>query len=260
MIPDYKFLDGVNKAYFRFYEELNDFLPSGKKKAFFHYMFTGNPSVKDAIESLGVPHTEADLILVNSVSVDFSYRLKDGDTISVYPVFETLDIGPLTHLAGRPLRESKFICDVHLGKMARYLRLCGFDTLYDKNFLKNDIIRLSLEEGRIILTRSRELLKNKHVTHGFWIRSQITEEQLGSVLIHFGLKSRIRLFSRCTVCNGDLSDVSKEKIMERLLPGTKRYYRKFKLCKGCNRIYWNGTHYKRMREHIRSVIGNTGNN
>ena len=245
---------------FRFYEELNDFLPSGKRKISFPYAFKENPSVKDAIESLGVPHVEIDLILVNGRSVDFRYKLKDGDVVSVYPVFETLEIGHVTHLVGRPLRVTKFICDVHLGKLAKYIRLCGFDTFYDTDMTDKDIIRLSADDRRIILTRDRLLLKNKMVTHGFWIRSASTDEQLKSVLIHFSLKGQLSLFSRCMECNGLLNEVPKEEILDRLLPGTRRFYRKFKICRDCNRIYWNGSHYKRMKEHIRTLIVETSLN
>ena len=117
----------MNLAYFRFYEELNEFLPHDKRKTEFEYLFNGNPSVKDAIEAIGIPHVEVDLILVNSISVSFSEKLKDGDRVSVYPVFETFDVTLATYLRPKPLRELKFILDVHLGRLAKYLRLCGFD-------------------------------------------------------------------------------------------------------------------------------------
>ncbi|KKK84713.1 hypothetical protein LCGC14_2780570, partial [marine sediment metagenome] len=120
----------TNRADFRFYEELNDFLPEGKRKTTFSLIFKGNPAVKDVIESIGVPHTEVDLILANSKSVDFFYQLKNGDIVSVYPVFESLDISSAAHLRAKPLRRTKYILDVHLGKLANYLRMLGFDTLY----------------------------------------------------------------------------------------------------------------------------------
>jgi uncharacterized protein len=131
----------MNIAYFRFYEELNDFLPLEKRKRLFPFEFNGNPSVKDSIEVIGVPHCEVDLILVNSLFVGFSYKLKDEDSISVYPVFESIDITPSVHLRESPLRELKFITDVHLGKLAKYLRLCGFDTYYRTDLDDNEIIK-----------------------------------------------------------------------------------------------------------------------
>src|SRR3989338_9144205 len=116
----------MSRAHFRFYEELNDFLPPERRKTTFTREFRNRASVKDMIEALGVPHTEVDLILVNGASVDFSYLVQDGDRISVYPMFESFDIRPLVHLRPRPLREPKFVLDTHLGKLAVYLRLLGF--------------------------------------------------------------------------------------------------------------------------------------
>ncbi len=245
----------MNLAYFRFYEELNEFLPSGKRKKFFPYSFSGNPSVKDAIEALGVPHVEVDLILVNSLSVDFSYKLQNADSVSVYPIFESFDITSVTHLRGKPLRDFlKFILDVHLGKLTKYLRLCGFDTYYQTGCSDQEIISLAVSNKRVILTRDIELLKNKHVIHGYWIRSQHLDEQLKEVCLRFDLKNQIRLFTRCMECNGILADVSKKDILYRLLPKTRQYYQKFKKCPDCDRIYWDGSHYERMKEYIDSII------
>ena len=243
-------------AYFRFYEELNDFLPSEKRKKLFSYEFNGNPSVKDAIEAMGVPHVEVDLIIANSLSVDFFYKLKNADSVSVYPVFESFDIASVTHLREIPLRELKFVCDVHLGKLTKYLRLCGFDTHYRTAFNDQEIINLSRSDKRVILTRDIELLKNKKVTHGYWIRSLYPIEQLKDVILRFDLKNRINLFSRCMECNGLLAVVSKKEILNRLLPKTRQYYRKFKECHDCNRIYWNGSHYQSMKRHIKVLMLN----
>lgn len=244
----------MNLAWFRFYEELNDFLPEGKRKLLFPFSFNGNPSVKDGIEALGVPHVEVDMILVNGISVDFSYKLRNEDYLSVYPVFESLDISSVTHLREKPLRDIKFILDVHLGKLAKNLRLCGFDVYYRKDCDDQEIINLALSERRIILTRDIGILKNKQVTHGYWIRSQHPEEQLKEVFMRLDLKNQIKLFTRCSVCNGLLEDVSKKDIMNRLLPRTRLFYRKFRKCPCCDRIYWKGTHYERMKKSIDSII------
>lgn len=241
-------------AFFRFYEELNDFLPPGKRKKLFQYSFNGNPSVKDAIESLGVPHVEIDLILVNSISVDFSYKLQNDDTVSVYPVFESIDIGPVTHIREKPLRDPKFILDVHLGKLTKYLRLCGFDSYYRTNLNDQEIISLALSDKRIILTRDKELLKNKKVTRGYCIRSQYLDEQMKEIFLRFDLKNQVRLFRLCMECNGILSDVKKDEIIHRLLPGTRQFYQKFKRCPDCDRIYWEGSHYQRMRGYVEDKI------
>jgi len=244
---------GVNLAWFRFYEELNDFLPSARKKKLFPYSFTGNPSVKDAIEALGIPHVEVDMILVNSNSVGFGYRLQSNDYVSVYPVFESLDISNLARLRDKPLRNLKFAADVHLGKLVKLTRLCGFDTYYRKDIIDKDLITLALYEARIILTRDKGLLKNKQVTHGYWIRSQNPDKQLTEIINRFDLKDQINLFTRCMECNGILSGVPKEDILDRLLPKTRQYYHDFKICGDCRRIYWEGSHYDRMRRHLEEL-------
>jgi len=246
----------MNLAWFRFYEELNEFLPPEKRKKLFSYNFNGTPSMKDAIEAIGIPHVEVDLILVNSLSVDFSYKLRDADSVSVYPVFESFDIRPVTYLREIPLRNPKFILDVHLGKLARYLRLFGFDTLYRIDYKDLEIITISLSERRIILTHDIGLLKNKQVNHGYWIRSQHLDEQLKEVLNRFDLKNQVHPFIRCMECNGLLTDVSKKEISDHLLPGTREYYQKFKKCPDCDRIYWEGSHFERMRKYIEYVIKN----
>ena len=244
----------LNQVEIRFYEELNDFLPIEKKKSSFPYTFRGNPSVKDAIESLGVPHTEVDLILVNSKSVQFSYHIKNGDFISVYPVFESMDVANISRLREKPLREPKFILDVHLGKLARYLRMFGFDVIYRNNYDDLEIIKIAKREKSIILTRDIEMLKRKAVTHGYWIRACFPKEQLQEVILRFDLYSNIKPFHRCIVCNGIIKEIPKELIMDRLLPKTKKYYNNFFQCEYCKKIYWKGSHYLKMKEFIERVI------
>ncbi|MBN1159067.1 MAG: Mut7-C ubiquitin/RNAse domain-containing protein [Bacteroidales bacterium] len=241
-------------AYFRFYEELNDFLQGERRKALFPYAFSGNPSVKFAIEALGVPHTEVDLILVNGRSVDFSYKLNHGDTVSVYPVFESIDITPVQHLHEKPLRNTRFILDVHLGRLTKYLRLCGFDSLYRNDFSDTELIERARDEKRIILTRDRELLKNKGVIRGYWLRSQNPGEQVKEVFERFGLKNNVQPFSRCMECNGVLEEVSKESILSELEPGTRKCYHDFRRCRGCGKIYWKGAHYERMVRFVEEMI------
>ena len=143
----------IRSAFFRFYEELNDFLAEEQRKTTFLYEFIGTPSVKDTIEAIGVPHTEIDIILVDGEAVTFYYLLHGGERVAVYPVFESIDITPLVHLRSKPLRNPKFVVDVHLGKLAHKLRLLGFDTLYRNDFKDDEIIERSLREKRIILTR-----------------------------------------------------------------------------------------------------------
>jgi uncharacterized protein with PIN domain len=237
-------------ALFRFYEELNDFLPAEKRKVQFEYRFDCSPSVKDAVEAMGVPHTEIDMIIVNGVSVTFSYNLRDNDSISVYPVFESFDISEITHLREKPLREPKFIADVHLGKLARQMRLLGLDTVYENNLADDEIIRRSLFEKRAILTRDKGILMNRAVTHACWIRSTNYREQLEQVIKRFDLNKLLNPFTRCLDCNGFLEKAPKEEILSQLEHVTALYYNEFRRCMVCGKIFWKGSHYLKMKKFV----------
>jgi uncharacterized protein with PIN domain len=236
-----------SRAEFRFYEELNDFLAPALRKRAFAYAFNGTPSVKDAIEALGVPHTEVDLVLVDGESVDFTRRLTGGERVAVYPVFERLDISPVTRLRARPLRETRFVLDVHLGKLARYLRLLGFDTRYRNDYDDAAIIGLARAESRIILTRDRGLLKHGAVTHGYWVRATAPRQQLAEIVRVFDLRAGARPFTRCIRCNGELQRVPKSAVAERLPPRVRAHFEEFAQCRDCAAVYWPGSHYDRLR-------------
>jgi uncharacterized protein with PIN domain/sulfur carrier protein ThiS len=238
---------------FRFYEELNDFLPNSKKKSDINYQFSGNSSVKDAIEAIGIPHIEVDLILVNGQPVDFTHILNNNDKISVYPVFELLDITNVKKLKKRPLRITRFIMDVHLGKLTKLLRLLGFDSFYRNDLDDLEIIAISKNENRIILTRDVGLLKHNEVTHGYWVRSQNPKEQIKEILKKFNLYKKIEPFSRCTVCNGEIIVVEKNEIINLLKPKTNKYYNSFYKCPTCNKIYWEGSHYLKMQKLVENL-------
>jgi uncharacterized protein len=152
------------------------------------------------------------------------------------------------------LSELKFTLDVHLGKLARSLRLFGFDSYWDADFNDKEIIIFSLSEGRIILTRDKELLENKNVIQGYRVLSQKPDDQLREVFIHFAMKDQIKPFSRCMECNSILKEARKEDIYDRLFPKTREYYNSFLMCTGCGRIYWEGSHYERMKKYIETVI------
>lgn len=231
-----------NRATFRFYEELNDFLPLDKKKAVFDYSFRGSPAVKDAIEAIGVPHVEINLIQVNDQTVDFRYHLKNNDFVSVYPVQRKIEG-----------KEIKFILDVHLGKLAKYLRMCGFDTAYQNDYNDKKIIEISLEENRIILTRDIGLLKAKSVSNGYFIRNQDSKTQLTEVLEYFDLYHAITPFIRCIKCNGKLEKIEKEKIIQQLEPLTQKYFDTFFRCTHCQSIFWEGSHFDRMSSFINTI-------
>ncbi|MCF7792223.1 MAG: Mut7-C ubiquitin/RNAse domain-containing protein [Victivallales bacterium] len=237
-------------AYFRFYEELNDFLNTKIKKIRFPYQFKGTVSVKDLIESIGVPHTEVDLILANGRSVNFKYRVRDEDNISVYPVFEKFDISTLQHLRPEPLRDVKFVVDVNLGKLGKNLRMFGFNTKYSNRYTDSEIIEISAAENRIILTRDIGILKNSKVTHGYWVRNTSPQKQLSEILNYFDLHHKIKPFTRCLVCNGVLEDIDKKDISSRIPENTRRYFNEFKICSNCCKIYWKGSHYEKMKRTI----------
>ena len=245
----------MHKIYLRFYEELNDFLPKEKRKKRFAHQFIDRTSVKDLIESIGVPHTEVDLILVNGNSVNFKYLIIDGDDISVYPVFESFDISEVQHLRPKPLRKPKFVADVHLGRLTRYLRMMGLDVAYKNNFENAEIVQLSLKERRAILTKDKGILKRNDVTHGYWLRKNKVEEQVKEVLKRFDLKNEIKEFSRCIECNDLLKPVKKELIIYQLPVKVANTQNKFYECPSCKKIYWKGTHYQRMLTFIQSIKG-----
>jgi hypothetical protein len=240
-------------AWFRFYEELNDFLSADRRKRSFPHAFDRRASIKDMIESFGVPHTEVELILVNGKSVDFSHIVADADYISVYPVFESLDIRPLLKLRPEPLRKPAFVLDTHLGRLARYLRLLGFDTLYRNNFCDNELARISSNQHRTLLTRDRMLLHRSIISHGYFIRATDPLRQTREVLQRFDLYQDIQPFSRCNRCNGLLTAVAKEKIVHRLEPKTKRYYEDFRICQNCQQLYWKGSHFRKMSKLIDEI-------
>ncbi len=240
-------------AYFRFYEELNDFLPPEKHKRTFLHRFSGQPAVKDVIEALGVPHTEVDLILVNGKSVGFDYLLQPGDRVAVYPVFESFDISGVSKVRKTPLRQTRFIADVHLGKLARRLRMLGFDTRYANHWDDPTLIDIALRERRIILTRDRGVLKHKRVTHGYWIRATRPDEQLREVIRRFHLKKSFKPFTRCMVCNGLLAAVKKEEISSQLPEKPRKTFNKFYRCQHCGKIYWEGSHVQRMMRYLAAI-------
>jgi hypothetical protein len=237
----------------RFYEELNDFLPGHKRKMPYKLPFSGSPSIKDVIESQGVPHTEVDLILVNRASVDFRYNIAPGDRISVYPEFEMMDISPLIKLRPEPLRVTRFIADAHLGKLARYLRMCGFDTVYKNDISDDKIITHSIKEKRIILTRDLGILKNGQVQRGYFIRTQQPVDQCREVFKKFDLLSQKRPFTRCMGCNGIFHKANKKSIKSMVPLKTYKYYQDFYRCSDCQNIYWKGGHYEKMLKIIDKI-------
>ena len=238
---------------FRFYEELNDYLPPGQRKRTITREITGTPSVKDAIEALGVPHTEIDLILVDGRSVRFDRRLQGGERVAVYPEFERFDITPLYRLRPRPLRKPRFVADVHLGTLARFLRLLGFDTSYGNGLDDAALAEITAREKRILLTCDVGLLKRKAVVRGQWLRSRDPEQQLEELIEALHLKRAFKPFTRCMTCNGMLAVVARSAVAGRVPPRVYGRFRAFKQCRDCARVYWRGTHYLRLERLVKKV-------
>ena len=237
----------------RFYAELNDFLPPERRQRAFIHAFHGTPSVKDTIEAIGVPHTEVDVILANDRSVGFDHVLHGGERVAVYPVFERFDVSPLTRLRPAPLRDTRFVADVHLGTLARYLRLLGFDTVWERDLTDDAIVDIALAEKRIILTRDKGILKNGRVTHGYWLRHSDPTEQLDEVVKSIDLGRAIAPYTRCMECNGELRSVDRSAVAQAVPLQVFLVYRDFKQCQSCHRVYWRGSHLRRLDKIIERV-------
>jgi uncharacterized protein with PIN domain len=233
-------------ATFRFYAELNDLLPRALRFVDFDHGFHGSPAIKDLIESLGVPHTEVELLLVNGERQGFEYHVQDGDRVSVYPMFESVDVGGEARVRPEPLRDPRFVLDVHLGKLTAHLRLLGFDCDYDAIREDEELARRSAVEKRILLTRDRQLLKRAVVTRGYCIRSLRPEEQAVEVLRRFDLVGMAAPFTRCLPCNGRLARAEPAEFAARIPEGVRASVRDLMRCEGCGRLYWKGTHYERL--------------
>jgi len=246
----------MHRAQFRFYAELNDFLPKARRSVAFEHAFSGGPSVKDAIESLGVPHAEVDLILADGESVGFGWRVRDGARVSVYPVFESIDIAPLSRVRPAPLREIRFLLDGHLGRLARFLRMVGFDADYGRDASDEELARAAAEQGRVLLTRDRGLLKRRMVERGYCVRESIAERQLGEVVRRFDLYRLIAPFRRCLCCNGPLEAALREEVVHQVPPRVRERHEAYRRCGACGRIYWAGSHHRRMVRLIDEVLAN----
>ena len=234
-------------ATFRFYEELNDFLPAARRRQEFCVPCAQGATTKHMIEALGVPHTEVELILVNGESVGFDRLLRDEDRVAVYPKFEAFDVTPLLRVRERPLRTLRFVADAHLGALARLLRMAGFDTLYDNRYRDGEIADIAETEGRIVLTRDREPLKQRSIVHGCYVHALKPAEQLRELMDRLDLARSALPFSLCLVCNAPLRAVDKAAVLERLPPSVQASHERFTRCDVCHRVFWEGSHWRRMR-------------
>ena len=241
-------------ATFRFYEELNDFLAPERRKREFSCPCARAATTKHMIEALGVPHTEVELVLVNGESVGFDRILEHGDRVAVFPKFEMVDVTPLLRVREHPLRITRFIADAHLGGLAHLLRMTGFDTLYDNNYHDRQIELLAAQEKRIVLTRDRELLKRRSITHGCYVRTLKPPDQLCEIFDRLDLAHSIKPFTLCLNCNAPLRPVEKAAVLERLPPSVRERFDHFSTCDICQRVFWEGSHWQRMRTMLEECI------
>jgi len=226
------------KATFTFLDELNHFLPHHCRNASFTLEFEPHQNLKHLIESLGVPHTEFGHLLVNGQEADPASRLQEGDLVTVSP-------------ADAPLGgEPHFVLDNHLGQLATYLRMLGFDSLYRNDFHDDELALISTQDGRVLLTRDRRLLMRKVITLGYCPHQTDPRQQVVEVLRRFKLFEQVNPFQRCLRCNSPLLAVSKQEVIDRLEPLTRQYFDEYHICPACDQIYWKGSHYGHMLEMI----------
>ncbi|MGW4480992.1 Mut7-C RNAse domain-containing protein [Rhodococcus triatomae] len=244
-------MEAASFCEFRFYEELNDFLPRDQRKRTFRHGFDGTPSVKDRIESLGVPHTEVDLVLVDGEPVGFDHLLHGGERVAVYPAFERFDLTGVSPLRPRPLRVPRFVADVHLGRLASLLRLLGFDCRYENDGADEALVAVSVAETRILLTRDVGLLRRSAVTHGAFVHATDPRLQLREILDRFDLRKRIAPFTRCARCNGVLVPVDRAAVT--VPDSVAERHTRFTRCDGCGQVYWPGTHVARLRRRLAEI-------
>ncbi len=238
------------KVQFRVYAELNDFLRTDRRQVIFDYFYHGPVTIKEAIENLGIPHSSVDLVLVNGEPVGFNCHLAANDFISVYPVFELLDISEISKVRKETLRNIRFVVDCHLGRLAKNLRIMGFDTLYRNDYEDEEIRFLSKLQHRIILTKDKGLLMAKNVDRGYYVRSVDAMEQTKEVVRKFDLYSKINPLSRCLICNRKLVKLPPTFKSPDILDNTGKAFQEFFRCYNCDKFFWKGSHYKRMIEAI----------
>ncbi|MCL7940535.1 Mut7-C ubiquitin/RNAse domain-containing protein [Halomonas sp. ATCH28] len=235
-------------ADFRLRDRLNDFLPPAERGGTLSRDVSRRAAIKDVIESLGVPHTEVDVILVDGAPVGFEHILAGGERVEVCPW--TIAPPVARHLRPRPPPCPRFLLDAQLGRLARYLRLLGFDCHYRNDIGNAELAARADKEQRVVLTRDRLLLKRKRIRLAHYVRADEPWQQVEEVCREFDLRPVSAPFTRCTHCNGRLAAVAKEAVIDRLEPLTRQYVDDFLQCEGCGRLYWHGSHVARMKERV----------
>lgn len=239
-------------ATFRFYAELNEFVERRRRGHEFTVRCAQGATAKHMVEALGVPHTEIAFLLANGEPAPLDRLLAEGDRVAAYPAFARLPAPPWPDAPGPP--PVRFVADAHLGGLARMLRMAGFDTLYDNAFDDARIERLGQEQQRTVLTRDRELLKRRGVVHGCYLHALAPPDQFREIVVRLGLADLGRPFSICLHCNVPLRDVPMEEVIDRLPPAVRATQREFRTCDQCGRVYWKGSHWKRMSALLASAL------
>ncbi len=216
----------------------------------------GRRSIKDFIESLGIPHVEIGELRANGRRVGFDYLLRGGERIDVRAPELPIDLARPGYLQPLPLSEPRFLCDVHLGKLTHALRLLGFDTAYRNHMDDCALADTAVREQRVLLTRDRFLLRRSSLIHGYCVRHTDPDKQIREVVRRYGLARLARPFSRCLVCNGTLHAVDKEAILNHLPPKTAMYFNEFHQCQSCSKIYWPGSHFEKLDASVQDWLGN----
>lgn len=242
------------QAYFRFHGELNDFLPPSQRTQTIAAPLNGYATVKHLVESLGAPHPEIEAILANQKPVGFDYVVQAGDHIEVHPVSTANEVGPLLPLRPPLAPPLHFVLDTHLGQLATYLRLLGFDALYRNDYDDAELAQISASERRILLTRDRGLLKRKCVIYGYCVRASEPRQQLIDLLRRYRLREAVKPWRRCLRCNGLLRNTAKAAILDQLEPKTRLYFDDFQQCESCGQVYWQGSHHVRMEVFVSEVM------
>jgi uncharacterized protein with PIN domain len=236
----------VPVAEIRCYAELNDFLPGPRRQRAFRYRFTVPGSVKDALESLGVPHPEIDLLLVNGEPVGFEHLLADGDRVAAYPAFRRLEVSDTSPVHLPPPAEIRFALDAHLGRLTRHLRLLGCDASHSPEASAAALAASASAEDRILLTRDLDLLKRSVVRRGYRVRATDPRAQAVEVVRRFDLAARMEPFTRCLVCGERLGSATTAEAARRVPPAVAEHQTEYLSCPGCGRVYWKGSHYRRL--------------
>jgi uncharacterized protein len=237
-----------------FHGDLNFFVGSRSPGVSIERNLGEKTSVKDVIESCGIPHPEVDLILVDGRAVGFDYGLEGSAEVEVFPV--QIQSTSFENNRLQVQKWQRFIVDGHLGKLARNLRLLGFDTAYDRQAHDRQLLQIMTSENRALLTRDRRLLMHSVVRHGYCPRSQNADAQTIEVVRRFDLFDLIAPFTRCLRCNASLEKVAKGDVIEKLEPLTKIYYQEFRRCTGCDQIYWAGSHFSKLQKRLEAIRKN----